>query len=176
MKRTIAVSMLLVPLMLGAAAYAQDGHEGHAHSRPAAKKEAGKKAPKAAAVPRKVTKEEIGTEASCAVTGEKFKIAEDTVSMSYKGRNYYFCCPGCDKSFAANPEKFAAKKEAAPKVYACPMNDYQGDKPGKCPKCGMTLVEKKQAAAKRYVCPMECAESEKPGKCPKCGMDMAEKK
>lgn len=23
--------------------------------------------------------------------------------------------------------------------YVCPMGDYEGDKPGKCPKCGMTL-------------------------------------
>jgi len=29
------------------------------------------------------------------------------------------------------------------KTYVCPMGDYEGDKPGKCPKCGMTLVEKK---------------------------------
>jgi len=27
--------------------------------------------------------------------------------------------------------------------YVCPMGDYEGDKPGKCPKCGMTLSEKK---------------------------------
>ena len=26
--------------------------------------------------------------------------------------------------------------------YVCPMSDYEGDKPGKCPKCGMTLVRK----------------------------------
>lgn len=34
----------------------------------------------------------------------------------------------------------AVKKGAR---YVCPMGDYEGDKPGKCPKCGMTLVEKK---------------------------------
>lgn len=27
--------------------------------------------------------------------------------------------------------------------YVCLMGDYEGDKPGKCPKCGMTLSEKK---------------------------------
>jgi len=38
----------------------------------------------------------------------------------------------------------AGKKAAAPaKIYVCPMGDYQGDKPDKCPKCGMNLVEKK---------------------------------
>lgn len=33
---------------------------------------------------------------------------------------------------------------AAAARYICPMRDYEGDKPGQCPKCGMTLVEKKQ--------------------------------
>ncbi len=41
---------------------------------------------------------------------------------------------------AAAPVKSAAK---ARKMYVCPMGDYEGSKPGKCPKCGMTLVEKK---------------------------------
>lgn len=26
--------------------------------------------------------------------------------------------------------------------YVCPMGEFEDDKPGKCPKCGMTLVEK----------------------------------
>jgi transcription initiation factor IIE alpha subunit len=30
------------------------------------------------------------------------------------------------------------------KIYTCPMHpDVTSDKPGKCPKCGMDLVEKK---------------------------------
>ena len=29
------------------------------------------------------------------------------------------------------------------KTYVCPMGEFKSDKPGKCPKCGMTLVEKK---------------------------------
>ncbi|MHC4328578.1 MAG: YHS domain-containing protein [Planctomycetota bacterium] len=27
----------------------------------------------------------------------------------YKGKKVYFCCPGCDKMFEANPEKYLAK-------------------------------------------------------------------
>ncbi len=111
--------------------------------KPAEKRKKGR-AEKAAL--RKVTAEEIGKEAFCPVTGDKLTVKQDTGSALYKGKSYYFCCPGCDKSFLANPEKFVSKKPAAAeakKVYVCPMGDYQGDKPGKCPKCGMNLEEKK---------------------------------
>jgi hypothetical protein len=40
----------------------------------------------------------------------------------------------------------AAKPQAsakAAKKFVCPMGDYESDKPGKCPKCGMELKEKK---------------------------------
>jgi YHS domain-containing protein len=108
------------------------------------KTEPGKKALKDKATARKVTKEEVGKEAVCPVTGETFKITGETGSASYKDKIYYFCCSACDKPFLTNPEKYLAKKQApAKKTYVCPMGDYQGDKPGKCPKCGMTLVEKK---------------------------------
>ncbi|MDA8131116.1 MAG: heavy metal-binding domain-containing protein [Elusimicrobia bacterium] len=42
---------------------------------------------------------------------------------------------------ALKPAK-AAKKVAMVHRYVCPMGDYEGDKPGKCPKCGMQLKEK----------------------------------
>ncbi len=104
-----------------------------------------KKVKTAKAVARKVTKEEVGKAAVCPVTGEKFKVTAETGSASYKGKIYYFCCSACDKPFLEDPEKYAAKKRQAAqgKIYVCPMGDYQGSKPGKCPKCGMTLIEKK---------------------------------
>jgi hypothetical protein len=59
------------------------------------------------------------------------------------------------------------------KKYTCPMHpEVVKSKPGKCPKCGMALVEKKMETTK-YTCTMhpEIVKN-KPGKCPKCGMDM----
>ena len=104
----------------------------------------GKKAKTAKATARKVTKKEVGKDAVCPVTGEKFKVTAETGSAYYKGKTYYFCCSACDKPFLENPEKYLSKKQTAlHKTYVCPMDDYQSDKPGKCPKCGMTLVEKK---------------------------------
>lgn len=150
MKKTLAVFALLAPLLFGGAAFAQD-HSAHhsAEAKPKAeapKPQARQKKVKAEkAVLRAVTADEIGKQAACPVTGETLTVKEDTGSASYKGKTYYFCCPGCDKSFLANPEKYTAKKQPVEvkKVYACPMGDYQGDKPGKCPKCGMKLEEKK---------------------------------
>jgi hypothetical protein len=45
----------------------------------------------------------------------------------------------------AKKTKKKAAKMAAPmaKTYVCPMDGSTSDKPGKCPKCGMDLVEKK---------------------------------
>jgi transcription initiation factor IIE alpha subunit len=53
------------------------------------------------------------------------------------------------------------------------------DKPGKCPKCGMDLVQSKSSAnpTKTYTCPMHSdVSSDKPGDCPKCGMQLTENK
>ncbi|MCL5999591.1 MAG: YHS domain-containing protein [Chloroflexi bacterium] len=31
----------------------------------------------------------------------------------YKGQTYYFCSPGCKKTFDKNPEKYAAKPDSS---------------------------------------------------------------
>jgi FtsP/CotA-like multicopper oxidase with cupredoxin domain len=59
-------------------------------------------------------------------------------------------------------------------AYACPMHpEVTATEPGRCPKCGMTLVpvQTETAAPASYTCPMhpEVTASE-PGTCPKCGM------
>lgn len=182
MKKHMMIIALVTPLLLAAApAFASNchpEHSGHKHPAAAQKKPAAKKS---APVYREVTKAEIGKSAVCPVTGEKLKVAKDTISMSYKGRKYYFCCPGCDKSFMKDPGKYAVKEKAAAKKYVCPMGCAESDKPGECPECGMDLVEEKaekkeEKAHSKYVCPMGCAESDKPGKCPECGMTLKEKK
>ena len=67
-------------------------------------------------------------------------------------------------------------KSAKYALYTCPMHpEVTGHKPGKCPKCGMTLnlskkEEMKANQIKTYSCPSHTdVTSHNPGQCPKCG-------
>jgi len=51
----------------------------------------------------------LGTKAFCPVSKEAFTVNAKTVSASYKGKTYVFCCPECKPEFEANPDKFAQK-------------------------------------------------------------------
>ena len=64
--------------------------------------------------------------------------------------------------------------------YICPMHpEVLSDKPGNCPKCGMSLepmMPKPSASKTIYTCPMHPEiEQDHPGQCPKCGMTLVPK-
>ena len=66
--------------------------------------------------------------------------------LEHAGRPYYFCGAKCKAKFAADPAMFllppAAPGPEAPAgtVYTCPMHpEVRQDRPGDCPKCGMSL-------------------------------------
>lgn len=40
----------------------------------------------------------------CPVLGNK--VDAKTPTVEFEGKTYGFCCPGCDKKFSANPEKY----------------------------------------------------------------------
>lgn len=83
-----------------------------------------------------------------------------------------------------------SSKEAQKTTYTCSMHpEVVSPKKGKCPKCGMTLVEKptvknnvsskkgkvKPIQTKLYACPMHPESKGKLNdKCPKCGMNLTE--
>ena len=118
-------------------------------------------------------------------------------SFELAGHTYHFCNPKCRERFAADPEKYLPKADAAPAsdarpkagalvtapvtavqaarvAYVCPMDpEVRSDRPGPCPKCGMALEPEQPQLATRtdWVCPMhpEIVRSE-PGSCPICGM------
>jgi Cu+-exporting ATPase len=81
-----------------------------------------------------------------------------THKAEHAGRRYWFCSAGCRTKFVTNPQKYlepvaadppapAAEMAPAPEaaaaagtVYTCPMHpEIRQDRPGNCPKCGMTL-------------------------------------
>jgi FtsP/CotA-like multicopper oxidase with cupredoxin domain/uncharacterized Zn finger protein (UPF0148 family) len=90
-----------------------------------------------------------------------------------------------------NMPNIDTSKPVSKVVYSCPMHpEVQSDKPGKCPKCGMTLIRKtvtvkepaKQTGMQQpqskvvYTCPMHPeVQQDKPGNCPKCGMTLVKK-
>jgi YHS domain-containing protein len=93
----------------------------------------------------------------CPVTDDPI---DPKIYIDYKGRRIYFCCEMCPPMFKKDPEKYLKKIDeqirggAAPKTgpvtatpdqkvlyWTCRMHpDVKADQPGKCPKCGMTLV------------------------------------
>jgi hypothetical protein len=70
-------------------------------------------------------------------------------------------------------------------TYTCPMHpEVTSEEPGKCPECGMFLVEAGSEEATMdpsemgmevWTCPMHPeVQRHEPGECPECGMDLVE--
>jgi len=55
----------------------------------------------------------IGDRTTCLTSGEEFTVSAASPKVEYGGKTYYFCCAGCDKKFAADPEKYLNKKPDA---------------------------------------------------------------
>lgn len=121
----------------------------------------------------------------CGMTVEPARAAG---SVEHAGRTYYFCSRSCADRFRADPGRFVQDAAAKPVVpasttpgsaaqsYTCPMHpEVRQDKPGACPKCGMSLepvaLAPQPAAKTEYVCPMHPEiVRPAPGTCPTCGM------
>ncbi len=80
------------------------------------------------------------------------------IFVEYKGKKVYFCCPGCDDKFLADPEKYlallpqfkeevenAVKDQQTQTIWTCSMHpQIKESKPGKCSICNMNLIELKE--------------------------------
>ena len=54
----------------------------------------------------------VGDHTVCPVSGEAFVVTDASPKVVHEGKTYYFCCPGCDKKFEANPQGFIKKPAA----------------------------------------------------------------
>lgn len=55
---------------------------------------------------RKANAGEVGRKAVCPVMKGSFTVTRNTDAAVYKGRTYFFCCPGCAPMFRKNPAKY----------------------------------------------------------------------
>lgn len=116
-------------------------------------------------------------------------------SLEHEGRTYDFCSTHCLQRFRDEPERYTNKSSQpamahpiaiqpaqtqTPSVkdsarYTCPMHpEVRQDKPGSCPKCGMSVEPVTVSAPKEkleYTCPMHPEiVRDAAGNCPICGM------
>ena len=127
------------------------------------------------------------TDPVCKMTIEE----EDTVATSsYKEKTYHFCSDHCKESLDSDSESYLVAAGADGKKeqvevrtkaeWTCPMHpEIIRDKPGHCPKCGMSLEPKTSMPVTgkvEYTCPMHPEIiRDNPGNCPKCGMALEPK-
>lgn len=114
-----------------------------------------------------IAQQKVEEKVVCPVSGETVLKSQAKATYEYEGKTYYFCCEGCKEKFVKDPAKYIGKNADMKEIYTCPMHpEVQSDKPGKCPKCGMTL-EKKAMPMTHGQGSMEMKEA---GACPMMGM------
>jgi len=50
-----------------------------------------------------------GRHFTCPISGESSVVDDKTLFADWNGKRWYFCCPGCDKQFLADPADILAK-------------------------------------------------------------------
>lgn len=65
--------------------------------------------PNAAGSAKAFGEAQIGDRQACPISGEVFTVTGASPKAEYKGKTYFFCCPGCVEKFKADPEKYVPK-------------------------------------------------------------------
>src|SRR5258706_10181296 len=92
-------------------------------------------------------------------------------------KTYYFCCPGCQVKFSADPAKYLASGKLMGIALASSKPMQIAPAPARSPQVQMApsaVIAASRTATKNaneYTCPMDPeVRQEGPGDCPKCGM------
>jgi YHS domain-containing protein len=62
--------------------------------------------PATAAVYKAPGEAKVGDKSTCLISNEEFLVTATSPKVDYNGKTYYFCCPGCDAKFQADPAKY----------------------------------------------------------------------
>jgi P-type Cu+ transporter len=83
----------------------------------------------------------------------------------HAGKEYYFCCSGCQSKFIQDPDKFLDRPSAQSGFVSL------GSAPAAKPASPPAIKKPQSSVAVEYVCPMHPEVHQMgPGACPKCGM------
>ena len=109
------------------------------------------------------------------VCGMKVNPEKAAAKSEYCGNTYYFCCAGCRTKFEADPEKYLAKKPAAPAGALISLGAPAGHAAPAAtlpaPEAAKTAHAHAASAEAAYTCPMHPeVKAKKQEPCPKCGM------
>ncbi len=101
------------------------------------------------------------------VCGMKVDPAKAAARFDYEGMAYYFCNPGCQKKFSADPQAYLNKQPQLQMMM--PAMAQLGGKP-------KPAIQTSAQSNVEYTCPMHPEVIQiGPGSCPKCGMALEPK-
>lgn len=150
--KTLIFSLLIVLLNLYIAAADIPDHSAHTTKKKANVADSNKSADKKN---MQIKNFEVNSDTSGQIANDTCPVLGGAVDkklfVEKNGKKIYVCCESCLKTVKKDFDKYynkAYKKVETKKtqaiVYTCTMHpEVISDKPGKCPKCGMTLVVKK---------------------------------
>lgn len=92
-------------ILLACVTFWSTGCEDKQEAEPAAAEKA--EEPKVKTGPKLVKQPgaKVGDTTMCPIMGGEFTVKDSQVSVEHNGQKVYFCCPGCDEKFKADPEK-----------------------------------------------------------------------
>lgn len=133
--KKISIATLFISLGLLLVACSQEQQKEHEHSSHSHSE-------------KKAKIHTVKPQEKCPIKGGEL---DKKVYTDYKGQRIYYCCPGCDKTFLKNPEKYLKQMEAdgitpAKLQSECPVSGDEIDKD----------IYSKTQAGKIYVCCKKC--------------------